>query len=66
MTHVRHPLTNNSVFTSGDWGEVGDTDRQENVLALRRQLRLFSVYRDQNQTRAKSGMTATASIRMNS
>ena len=29
---------------SGDWGDVCDSDRQENEFALDKMLRLFSVY----------------------
>ena len=29
---------------SGDWGEVCDSDRQENEFALDKMLRIFSVY----------------------
>jgi hypothetical protein len=32
--------------TSGDWGELGDHDRDENNLSLRQGFRLFSVYLD--------------------
>ena len=30
---------------SGDWGDVGDEDRQENELSLKEGFRLLSVYR---------------------
>ena len=30
----------------GDWGEVGEDDRKENVLSLARGFRLLSVYHD--------------------
>jgi hypothetical protein len=33
---------------SGDWGEVGPEDREENELSLREGFRLLSVYRDRN------------------
>src|SRR3982751_2648732 len=33
---------------SGDWGEVGPEDWQENELSLKEGFRLFSVYRDRN------------------
>ena len=36
---------------AGDWGDVSDDDRQENELALREGLRLFSVYRGQRGTK---------------
>ncbi len=29
---------------AGDWGDVGDEDRQENELSLKEGFRLFSVY----------------------
>ena len=33
-----------SRHASGDWGEVGEADRQENELSLREGFRLLSVY----------------------
>lgn len=33
---------------AGDWGEVGEEDRQENELSLKTSFRLFSVYRSAN------------------
>jgi hypothetical protein len=33
-----------SRHATGDWGEVGEADRQENQLALNAGFRLFSVY----------------------
>jgi hypothetical protein len=33
---------------SGDWGEVGREDWQENELSLKEGFRLFSVYHDRN------------------
>ena len=34
-----------SRHAAGDWGDVGEEDRQENEFSLDKQLRLFSVYR---------------------
>lgn len=34
----------------GDWGEVCPEDRQENELSLKEGFRLFSSYRDQDET----------------
>ena len=36
---------------SGDWGDLSPDDRDENELSLREGFRLFSAYRDRNQTR---------------
>ncbi len=36
---------------SGDWGDLAPEDRDENELSLREGFRLFSAYRDRNQTR---------------
>jgi len=36
---------------SGDWGDVGREDWQENELSLREGFRLFSVYHDGNDTK---------------
>ncbi len=36
---------------SGDWGEVGDEDRQANEEALRDGTRLFSVYQGEDGTK---------------
>jgi hypothetical protein len=33
---------------SGDWGNVDEHDRRENEISLAQNLRLFSVYHDQN------------------
>lgn len=36
---------------SGDWGDCGPEDAAENEFAMSRDLRLFSVYRDRNDTK---------------
>jgi hypothetical protein len=36
---------------AGDWSEMKEDDRQENEIALRNELRIFSVFRDRNQVR---------------
>jgi hypothetical protein len=36
---------------AGDWGDLGEADRQENTLSLEKGLRLFSVYRGRNGTK---------------
>jgi len=36
---------------SGDWGDIGDEDRQENELSLKEGFRLLSVYHANNGTK---------------
>ncbi|MFO0838341.1 MAG: hypothetical protein U1D55_07405 [Phycisphaerae bacterium] len=36
---------------AGDWGDCGPEDAAENDFAVSRDLRLFSVYRDRNDTK---------------
>ena len=36
---------------AGDWGDVGEEDRQENELSLKQGFRLLSVYRAANGTK---------------
>ncbi|MDA8195107.1 MAG: hypothetical protein M0Z53_14110 [Thermaerobacter sp.] len=47
----RHPVPLGQLLVrhaTGDWGEIGVEDWQENDLALRAGLRLFSVYKNRN------------------
>ena len=40
-----HPLDLLMRHMTGDWGELADEDKQENELALERELRILSAYR---------------------
>jgi hypothetical protein len=50
-------LTNEDILSAlsrhsrGDWGDVGDADREENELSLREGFRLLSAYRAANGTK---------------
>jgi len=45
---VQHALDRHAC---GDWGELCESDRNQNELGLKNGLRLFSVYRDRNNHR---------------
>lgn len=52
--HTLHPEDTFKALrrhVSGDWGDCGPEDRQENEFSLPRHLRLFSVYHDRNGTK---------------
>jgi hypothetical protein len=49
--HPEDHVTALARHASGDWGEVGDSDRHENELSLAQGFRLFSVYRDRSGTK---------------
>lgn len=49
--HPEDVMKSISRHVSGDWGDCGPEDWQENELSLHERLRLFSVYHDRNNTK---------------